>query len=149
MTINGVTADLSVQEKGFAVLNREWKPGDQVSVTFPMKVRTSTWFNNSQAVEYGPLIFAVKVEEDWRIGTDDAAKEIQYDPVGEFDRKEVYPASDWNYGLVLNEADPEGSFEITAEDEISSALYFGQCADYHEGERPAHSSVEAERKRGS
>ena len=119
VTINGVTADLSVQEKGFAVLNREWKPGDQVSVTFPMKVRTSTWFNNSQAVEYGPLIFAVKVEEDWRIGTDDAAKEIQYDPVGEFDRKEVYPASDWNYGLVLNEADPEGSFEITAEDEIS------------------------------
>lgn len=115
VTVNGTAVSLDVQEKGFAVIDREWKSGDQVVVTFPMKARTSTWYNNSKVVEYGPLIFALKVEEDWRIGTDDAAREIQYDPVGEFDRKEVYPASDWNYGLVLEE-DEEASFEIVQED---------------------------------
>lgn len=118
VTVNGTAVSLDVQEKGFAVIDREWKSGDQVVVTFPMKARTSTWYNNSKVVEYGPLIFALKVEEDWRIGTDDAAREIQYDPIGEFDRKEVYPASDWNYGLVLEE-DEEASFEIVQEEDVA------------------------------
>ncbi len=119
VTVNGDRADLSVQEKGFAVVNRQWEAGDQVVVTFPMEVRASTWYNNAQAVEYGPLIFALKVEEDWRIATDDEAREIKYEPVGEFDRKEVYPASDWNYALVLDEEDLQSSFEIIKQEDVA------------------------------
>lgn len=119
VTVNGDPAELSVQEKGFAVVNRQWKAEDQVVVTFPMEVRASTWYNNAQAVEYGPLIFALKVEEDWRIATDDEAREIKYEPVGEFDRKEVYPASDWNYALVLDEEDLQSSFEIIKQEDVA------------------------------
>lgn len=115
--VNGKGVDIS-QADGFAVIDRTWKPGDQVTVTFPMEVRTSVWYNNAAAVEYGPLIFSQRIEEDWRIASDDAARDIQYDPVGEFDRKEVYPASDWNYGLVIDPQDPESSIQIEYADEI-------------------------------
>ena len=115
--VNGKRVDVS-QADGFAVIDRTWKPGDQVTVTFPMEVRTSVWYNNAAAVEYGPLIFSQRIEEDWRIASDDAAREIQYDPVGEFDRKEVYPASDWNYGLVIDPENPADSIQIEFADEV-------------------------------
>lgn len=111
ITVNGAAVDL-VNAQGFVTIDRTWKANDKVVATFPMEVRTSNWYNNSSAVEYGPLIFSLKVEEDWRIATDDAAREIQYDPVGEFDRKEVYPASAWNYGLVIDPNHPADSFQI-------------------------------------
>ena len=117
ITVNGAPVDLT-SENGFVSIDRTWTANDKVVVKFPMEVRTSTWYNNSEAVEYGPLIFALKVEEDWRIASDDAAREIQSTPIGEFDRKEVYPASDWNYALVRDPDNPESSFEIETADQI-------------------------------
>ncbi len=116
--VNG-TAYTADSEDGFVSIERNWSAEDQVTVTFPMEVRTSTWYNNSTAVEYGPLIFALRVEEDWRVASDDSVRQIQYQPVGEFDRREVYPASDWNYALVINEESLQESFQISVADEVA------------------------------
>ena len=40
--------------------------GDRVTLRFPMPVRATRWYNDSVAIERGPLVFALKIGEDWR-----------------------------------------------------------------------------------
>jgi hypothetical protein len=85
-------------------VNRTWSAGDVVELELPMEISTSRWFNNSVAVERGPLLYALRVEEDWKRvkGTD------RYG-----DYREVHPLSPWNFGL-LEEAikSPQTGFEV-------------------------------------
>jgi len=62
-----------------------------------MAIRTQARYHNSLAIERGPLVYALKIEEDWRqIG-------------GELPHAdwEVYPKSPWNYALELDRVHPE------------------------------------------
>lgn len=79
-------------EKGgqIIILNRTWRDGDKVTVHLPMNVSTSNWGRNSRAVERGPLVYALKLEERWEKGTDEK----------EGDYFNVYPKGEWNYGLT-------------------------------------------------
>ncbi|MDQ3276809.1 MAG: glycoside hydrolase family 127 protein [Bacteroidota bacterium] len=79
-------------EKGgqVVVINRTWKNGDHLTVQLPMEVTTSNWGGNSRAVERGPLVYALKLEERWEKGTDEK----------EGDYFSVFPKGEWNYGLV-------------------------------------------------
>ncbi len=43
-------------------LIRTWKNGDILTVQFPMEVKISEWGRNSRAVERGPLVYALKLE---------------------------------------------------------------------------------------
>ncbi|GAB3262348.1 glycoside hydrolase family 127 protein [Larkinella harenae] len=89
VAVNGET--VQTPEGGqVIVLNRTWKNGDKVTLTFPMAVSTSNWGRNSRAVERGPLVYALKLEESWE-------KETEKD---EGDYFNVFPKGDWNYGLV-------------------------------------------------
>ena len=75
-------------------LSREWQSGDQVELILPMKITTSTWYENSQAIERGPLVYALKIEEKWDRVINTRDPEIY----GEY-YDEVRPLSPWNYGL--------------------------------------------------
>ncbi|GAA0553251.1 beta-L-arabinofuranosidase domain-containing protein [Chitinophaga japonensis] len=79
-------------EKGGQVItvNRTWQNGDRLTLQLPMEVKVSTWGRNSRAVERGPLVYALKLQERWEQGTDE--KEGPY--------FSVYPKGDWNYGLL-------------------------------------------------
>jgi hypothetical protein len=80
------------KEKGgkVIVINRSWKNGDKLTLDLPMEVTTSNWGKNSRAVERGPLVYALKLEEQWQKGTDE--KEGEY--------FNVLTTSAWNYGLI-------------------------------------------------
>ncbi len=77
-------------------LNRSWTQGDTLSICFPMELNFQTWQANKNAVSlnYGPLTFSLKIKE-------------KYVPV-EYGEKiplewpvyDIYPDSDWNYGLI-------------------------------------------------
>ena len=71
-------------------IKRVWENLDKVTLRLPMEVATSTWGKNSRAIERGPLVYALKVNERWEKGTDE----------NEGDYFSVYPTSDWNYGLL-------------------------------------------------
>jgi len=73
-----------------AVLERTWKEKDVVKLVLPMEVTTSNWAKNSRAIERGPLVYALKLNERWEKGNE--AKEGEY--------WSVYPTEDWNYGLL-------------------------------------------------
>ncbi|WP_431213492.1 beta-L-arabinofuranosidase domain-containing protein [Puia sp. P3] len=87
-----VNGKIYMQPKGGQIerVVRKWKKGDVVELQLPMSVTTSRWFNNSVGVERGPLVYALKVEENWK----DVANTDRYG-----DYQEVYPGSPWNFGL--------------------------------------------------
>jgi hypothetical protein len=69
-----------------------------------MSFHVRTWNKNKDAVsvDYGPLTFSLEIDERWqRSGGTDAWPEW-----------EVFPASPWNYGLVLDPKSPEMSFTL-------------------------------------
>ena len=102
--INGKPVALKGGPSACSVLDRTWKDGDVVRLRLPMHIAVRTWAKNHNAVsiDYGPLTFSLKIGEKWtRYGGTDAWPEW-----------EVLPTSAWNYGLVLNERDPAGSFGV-------------------------------------
>ena len=64
VAVNGDVLGLNVGDDGFAVIDREWKTGDKVSLGFPMaaKVEKMRDFNDGGkpycSISYGPLLFA-------------------------------------------------------------------------------------------
>jgi hypothetical protein len=70
-------------------LDRTWKNGDKLTLILPMHVTTSNWGRNSRAIERGPLVYALKLDEKWEKGHQEV----------EGDYFSVYPKNDWNYGL--------------------------------------------------
>ena len=85
-------------------INRKWRDKDVIELILPMQLETSRWFNNSVAVERGPLLFALRIEEDWK-------KVKGTDKYGDY--REVRPKTPWNYG-ILEEIikNPETTIEI-------------------------------------
>jgi len=102
--INGVPWEMKM-EKGIATIHREWTSGDIVALSLPMDVVISRWYENSAVVERGPLVYALKIGEDWK-------KVANSDKYGPF-YYEVHPTTAWNFGLPsLSLKNPEKEFEV-------------------------------------
>ncbi|HEX4947956.1 MAG TPA: beta-L-arabinofuranosidase domain-containing protein [Blastocatellia bacterium] len=86
----------------FHALNRQWQKGDRVVLKLPMDVRTSRWLNNSVVIERGPLVYSLKIGEDWR-KTQAKLRNPAIPPAADW---EVHPTTAWNYGLFLNPQKP-------------------------------------------
>ena len=67
-----------------------------------MTARTSTWYRDSVALERGPLVFSLRLGEDWKKLTQ-GMKKPAAPPAADW---EVRPNTPWNYGLVLDPATP-------------------------------------------
>jgi hypothetical protein len=87
-----VNGKLLRTEKGGQIItiNRKWENGDRLTLQLPMEIKTSNWGRNSRAVERGPLVYALKLDEVWEKGNHKV----------EGDYYSVYPKQDWNYGLI-------------------------------------------------
>lgn len=86
----------------FCRLEREWRHGDRIVLELPMRVRTARGHEGLLSVYRGPLLFGLRISEDWRrIGGTE--------PFADW---EVYPASPWNYGLIVDPRDPSASFTV-------------------------------------
>lgn len=93
ITVNGEVISDPVN-KQIAIVNREWKNGDKLTLYLPMEITTSTWFEFSTAMERGPLVYALKVD-----GIEKTKD--RKDQYREF--TEVFPATPWNYGFIKSE----------------------------------------------
>ena len=80
------------------MLEREWSGTTELDIEFPMKPRSARRYNNALVLERGPLVYALKIGEEWkRVNTDKPHREL---PHADW---EVYPTTPWNYALDLNE----------------------------------------------
>jgi len=107
VTVNGEPTR-GVRTGGFCTLDHAWKKGDVVVLTFPLRVRASTGYHNSVVVSRGPLVFSLKIGENWQkitVGMSHPAKT----PAADW---QVLPSTPWNYGLIIDRANPERSVRV-------------------------------------
>jgi hypothetical protein len=97
-------SEKSVKPGSFHKVERQWKGTTEIVLRFPMSVKTSRRYNEAVAIERGPLVYSLKLGEDWKqVNADKPHREL---PHGDF---EVRPTTPWNYGLLVNEAKPQTS----------------------------------------
>jgi hypothetical protein len=87
----------------FARIERSWKSGDRVEITFPMSPRVSSWFHDSIAIERGPLVFSYGIGEDW----------VKLRDRGMTADWQVFPTTPWNYALNVDASPPLKSITVT------------------------------------
>jgi len=88
---------------------RTWKNGDSVKVTLPMKVRLDKRRNNAVAVQRGPLVYSLKIGEDWRKVKDWPDFKAKTAQCADW---AIYPTTPWNYALQFDPADLDKSFKF-------------------------------------
>ena len=91
----GANEAVSAVPGGFHVIDRIWRDGDTVTLRLPMTVRVERGFQDSVRLMRGPLVFSLKIGEDFRYLRGEA-------PHADW---EVYPTTPWNYGLALAEGE--------------------------------------------
>jgi hypothetical protein len=88
-------------------IEREWRGSTEIALTFPMRSKVTTRYNEAVAIERGPLVYALKIGESWtQVNADKPHREL---PHGDF---EVRPTTPWNYGLVVDPDDPGTSVQF-------------------------------------
>lgn len=83
-------------ENGYIIIQEVLNEA-RFSVQFDMEVKTSSWHNGSIAVERGPFVFALDMNEKWSV----------YKEIGGTKDYEIRTDSSWNYALIKN-----GEFEV-------------------------------------
>ena len=120
VTINGITDSIN-GGSDMAILHRPWKDGDQVILSLPMKVESSRWYENSVAIERGPLVYALKMEERWMKKEFVGKERNQFG----FDYYEVSSPTKWNYGILsATIEDLEKNSQVTIDPDKQSCDYF-------------------------
>ncbi|MCF8242608.1 MAG: glycoside hydrolase family 127 protein [Melioribacteraceae bacterium] len=75
------------------IIDRDWSNGDVVELTFPMEIELSRWYENSYGIERGPLVYALKMNEQW--------EEVKTEE-WENSYFEVRSDDKWNYGILAD-----------------------------------------------
>jgi len=108
--LNGKKLQIQPIAGKYIRVEREWKNGDKVTLNVPMKLSQSVWHVNqdSRSINYGPLTYSLRIEEDYRkvssISTAIGDSKWQEGAdASKWPTFEIYPASPWNYGLVLED----------------------------------------------
>jgi DUF1680 family protein len=97
LTVAGIE-DVSPTSGTFHRVEREWSGETVVELVLPMQPASQRRYNGSISIERGPLVYSLKIGEEWRqVNKDVPGREL---PHGDW---EVHPTTDWNYGLVVDE----------------------------------------------
>jgi hypothetical protein len=114
LRINGKRADTAIQPGSYVRVTNVWKTGDRLEINFPRKPRLRTWTKNkdSVSVDYGPLTFSLKIQEEYKKveTTKNAIADSRWQPDADAEKWpsfEILPKSAWNYGLL-----PGSAFEV-------------------------------------
>jgi len=117
--LNGSPIRTTLTASSYARISRVWKNNDVLTIHFPMELSVRQWEvnQNSISVNYGPLTFSLKIDEQyekcdskataisdsrWQEGAD-ATKWPSW---------EIQANSPWNYGLQCNMENPAQSFTV-------------------------------------
>jgi hypothetical protein len=89
---------IPVQAGSFHRLERAWDGTTTFTLVLPMNPELIHGSHGAVAVGRGPLVYGLKIGEDWqRVHADQPCREL---PHADY---EVYPTTPWNYALLLDE----------------------------------------------
>ena len=107
LKVNRTNLDVQVKN-GIVVLDREWKHGDKVELDLGMDFRFSYWHEMSLGIERGPLVYALKIKEEWREVSNDKFDDTFW---------EIIAQSPWNYS-IWNKTVENVDFKLEISDKI-------------------------------
>lgn len=104
-------------ENGLVCIQRNWNQGDKVEITFPMEIKTSIWYERSRTIERGPLVYALKMNENKNqksfVGKDATTFGVNY--------WKITSDSKWNYALIdCVEKEIANKYKVSSVDSINS-----------------------------
>ena len=130
--INGALQNHNSKPGTYSRIERIWGNADVVELLLPMQIKVRTWTanKNSVSVNYGALTYSLFIKEDYKkmnskasaIG--DSKWQANADE-SKWPAYEIYPLSNWNYGLLLNN-DTASSFTIIKKKWPSDNFPFSQ-----------------------
>jgi uncharacterized protein len=85
VSINGKKQEVTATPSSYLTLDRTWKDGDKIQVSFPMSLHAAPTPDDStlRAAMYGPLVLAGK------LGKQDLTKDDIYGPLGPDEKKTI------------------------------------------------------------
>ena len=123
VSINGTKTNVESATGSYIKLDREWTDGDQIILTLQMELGSRTWAvnQNSVSVDYGPLTFSLKIDEEYqkissvKSAIGDSKWQKDADPE-KWPAYQIEPKSPWNYGLILDQSDLSKSLTVVHKD---------------------------------
>ncbi len=117
--LNGKMINVKASGNEYIRLETEWKKGDKISLYLPMRLVVRKWKENknSVSINYGPLTYSLKIDEIYKkqdskiTAIGDSRWQPGADPQ-KWPSYEIFPGSNWNYGLLIDEEHPERSITI-------------------------------------
>nr|WP_231496739.1 beta-L-arabinofuranosidase domain-containing protein [Prevotella sp. 10(H)] len=121
ITING-QAYKTVEGGKIEIINRTWNSGDVVELHLPMGIQTDdTWYEKSMTVQRGPLVYALKIEEEWTKKEFEGKDKIQFGD----SYWEIKPKSPWNYGIIqFDKKKADENFKVSINEQKMKSNYF-------------------------
>lgn len=120
ITING-KPERAATAGEIAVVRRTWKSGDVLELSLPMEVAIDSWYENSMSVERGPLVYALRMTEQWTQKKFPPAETARFGDI----YYEVTSTDKWNYGIIQFDAnDLARQFKVTIDPIKQKADYF-------------------------
>lgn len=123
ISINDEPLDQELKPGSFVRINRKYSDGDEVVLVLPQAVRASTWPYGGIAIEKGPLVYSLKIEEEWQTPANVAEAAIGL--IGAYNLQwhypgllanNVYAKSAWNYALDIDVTNVSSRVHETASD---------------------------------
>ena len=119
LLVNGADQNLGACRSGYVCINREWKNGDKIQLTFPMHMSVRRWSlnKNSASVDYGPLTLSLRINErkvlvdSKKTAIGDSHWQANAD-ASQWPTTEIYADSPWNYALCLGKDGKPLNFSI-------------------------------------
>ena len=93
LKINGKVHSDQLLPGNMVRIERLWASGDEIELALPMKINLSVWNNSSVAIDRGPLVYSLKIKQNWE-------KSAERFPG--FPDWKCLPASDGNYALCFS-----------------------------------------------
>jgi hypothetical protein len=106
LSVNGKPVKDGLKSGAFFTLERLFADGDRITLRLPMRLRMQHWPREGVSLERGPLVYALRIDEDWRIDPDD----LRSTP--DFPAWDLYPASTWNYALAVDPQHLDRDIEV-------------------------------------
>lgn len=117
--INGQAYQLD-KDKEIAIISRTWKTGDNVELQLPMEISVSRWYENSVAIERGPLVYGLQMEEKWEKKEFPENEKTRY---GDY-YLEVSSPTQWNYGiLAFDQKNKNENFKVIIDKQKQNSAY--------------------------
>jgi DUF1680 family protein len=109
--INGESVEVDTWQGEIVRINREWSAGDVLTLSLPMLLEASYWYDGAAVIERGPLLYSLKMNEKWE------KKSFEGEHVGRYGEWywQVTSDSPWNYALRNRDLRPDAineAFEV-------------------------------------